>query len=272
MNDHNRALKISVIIPYYNKAEFLDEALTSVYLQSYADWECLIVNDGSQDDITIAIQKWLNKDKRFQYYEKKNGGVSSARNFGIKLAKGEWILPLDPDDRIGKDYLELASGYFGKGYSLIYCEAEKFGDEQGKWQLPDFSLNSLAEDNVIFNAAFYKKSAWTTLGGYDESLPILEDWDFWISLLKNGDKVARINKVCFYYRIKSSNSIMKDTKRKIWQSCFKKIILKHKTFFSTYLKTDNKTITDLHQWLLMSKTQQLSLRLKNRIRNLFKNK
>ena len=117
---------ISVIVPCYNQAQYLDECLQSVLDQTYTDWECIIVNDGSPDHTEEIAKKWVEKDTRFIYLSKENGGLSSARNAGIEIAKGEWILPLDADDKIGNLYLELGEKEFDKDYTIVYCDAAFF--------------------------------------------------------------------------------------------------------------------------------------------------
>src|SRR5687767_11553356 len=94
---------ISVIVPCYNHAIFLDDALQSVYRQTYAHWECLIIDDGSLDDTERIALQWSKKDKRFKYFYKQNGGLSSARNRGLDEAVGENIQFLDADDLIEAD-------------------------------------------------------------------------------------------------------------------------------------------------------------------------
>lgn len=225
---------ISIIIPCYNQAQYLDECLQSVLEQTYSNWECIIVNDGSPDNTEEVAKEWLKKDSRFKYVYKENGGLSSARNVGIKEAKGEWILPLDADDKIAKDYLLLASERFGEDYKVIYGKAEKFGDESGLWLLPDFNLETLSKFNMIFCSAFFRKTSWEKVGGYDENIKLgWEDWDFWISLLKEGGNVYRIDKVCFYYRIKK-NSMLKGLGRREEErkELFKYIFKKHIDFFN----------------------------------------
>lgn len=91
---------VSVIIPCYKQAQYLDEALQSVFNQTYANWECIIVNDGSPDNTAEVANWWLEKDRRFRYLIQENAGLSSARNSGIDYATGEFILPLDADDKI----------------------------------------------------------------------------------------------------------------------------------------------------------------------------
>ncbi|MCU7614251.1 glycosyltransferase family 2 protein [Chryseobacterium sp. GMJ5] len=201
-------LLISIIVPCYEQACYLDECLQSVLDQTYQNWECIIVNDGSADHTEEVAQQWVEKDKRFIYLSKKNGGLSSARNAGIEKAKGEWILPLDADDKIGNQYLEFAEEKFGDGYKVIYCKAQKFGLIHEEWDLPVYSIKNLAIQNVIFCTAFFRKEDWVKVNGFDTDLIYgWEDWEFWIALLKNGGKVYRIDEICFYYRIKETSML-----------------------------------------------------------------
>lgn len=215
----NNTPKISIIVPCYNQVQYLNECLQSVFDQTYQNWECIIVNDGSPESPEEITREWMNIDSRFKYLEKENGGLSSARNAGIEIAEGEWILPLDADDKIGNLYLELAQKEFSKDYTIIYCEAEFFGNKTGKWELPDFNYRELATNNIIFCSAFFKKNDWSNNNGYDvKMLHGLEDWEFWISLLKEGKKVYKINSTCFFYRIKHESMITNlhnDKKRKM---------------------------------------------------------
>lgn len=98
---------ISIIVPCYNQAQYLDECLQSVLEQTYENWECIIVNDGSPDYTEQVAKKWLEKDARFKYIYKENGGLSSARNAGLKIAKGDFIQLLDSDDLLENDKLKI---------------------------------------------------------------------------------------------------------------------------------------------------------------------
>ncbi|NNC45269.1 MAG: glycosyltransferase family 2 protein, partial [Winogradskyella sp.] len=91
---------ISIIVPCYNQAKYLDEALHSVFIQSYKNWECIIVNDGSFDDTESVAAQWTKKDKRYVYLYQENSGLSSARNAGLRKACGDYIQFLDSDDVI----------------------------------------------------------------------------------------------------------------------------------------------------------------------------
>jgi glycosyltransferase involved in cell wall biosynthesis len=90
----------SVIIPAYNRARFLPECLDSVLAQTFTDWECIVVDDGSTDGTRELVAEYVRRDARFRYHWQENAGASAARNAGIALATGEWIVFLDSDDRL----------------------------------------------------------------------------------------------------------------------------------------------------------------------------
>ena len=115
---------VSVVIPCYNQAIYLSEALDSLLQQTYQNWEAIVVNDGSPDDTENVALGYVEKDKRIKYLCEENAGPSSARNMGIKYAKGEFILPLDADDLIKPEYIEIAIDTFDKNPSikLVYCQ------------------------------------------------------------------------------------------------------------------------------------------------------
>lgn len=225
--------KVSIIVPCYNQAQYLDEALQSVVEQTYTHWECIIVNDGSQDNTEEKANEWVAKDARFLYLKKENGGLSSARNFGIEYAKGEFVLPLDADDKFAVNYILQAMQSFQEDSSLkvVYCRAEKFGDATGIWELEPFSLLNLCTNNMIFCSALFRKIDWELVGGYDEKMAFgWEDWEFWISILKNGGKVKCLDEVGFYYRVKF-NSMVKSMDEDKKKYLLEYMSIKHGDFF-----------------------------------------
>lgn len=227
------SVKISVIVPCYNQAQYLPEALQSVLDQSYTHWECIIINDGSTDNTEAIANNWTKKDDRFKYVYQANLGVSSARNLGIEMAIGTFILPLDADDKIAANYLELALKEFkaNSHLTLVYSKAEKFGDEVGQWDLKPFSINGLSHNNMIFCSALFKKKEWKRVGGYDVNMAQgLEDWEFWIALLKNGGEVKCLNIIGFYYRVKEV-SRQQQMKPQNYKAMFNYISVKHADFF-----------------------------------------
>ena len=225
--------KISIIVPCFNQAKYLDESLQSVLNQSFTDWECIIVNDGSTDTTEVVSNEWIKKDSRFKYVFQNNGGLSSARNLGIKKAESEFILPLDADDKIGENYLELAYQVFQehKDLKVVYCEAKKFGDSDEFWKLPEFSLYNLSRKNMIFCSALFRKKDWELVGGFDVNMIHgWEDWEFWISMLKNGGLVKKIESVQFYYRVKDV-SMLKAMDAQKTKETEEYLSVKHADFF-----------------------------------------
>lgn len=201
---------ISVIIPCYNQAKYLPDALNSVLLQTYDKWECIIINDGSLDNSEAVALEWVEKDRRYKYFNKANGGLSDARNFGIKQSNGEYILPLDADDKISKTYIKEAIEIFetNKEISVVYCEAEFFGNQTGIWYLPKFSKTELLFYNTVFCSAIYKKEDYLKTKGYNiNMIKGLEDWDFWLSLIEVGCNFFKIPKVNFFYRIREGSMV-----------------------------------------------------------------
>lgn len=227
---------ISVIVPCYNQAQFLEECLQSVLEQSFTDWECIIVDDGSPDNTEEIGLKWQSKDERFGYVKKVNGGLSSARNYGIERARGQFILPLDCDDKIGKDYIRLGLQVFWerKNIGVVYSKAWYFGAITRPWILADYDKRFLLCENLVFCSAFFRKEDWETIGGYDENMRFgWEDWEFWINLIyTTGKDVYRVDYTGFYYRQKDSSmlasfasSIEKQTK------AYDYIYNKHKKYY-----------------------------------------
>lgn len=199
-------MKVSVIIPCYNHGEYIAQALDSVIAQTYSDWECIVVNDGSTDNSEQIIKQYADKDTRIKYLPIENSGVCVARNKAIELCGGGYVLPLDSDDEIAPEYIELALTAFEQNpeLKLVYCQAELFGAQTGAWKLAPYSYELLLKGNMIFCSAMYRKSDFMKInGGYDVALKYgLEDWEFWLNFLDCNSKVFVIPKTLFRYRIK----------------------------------------------------------------------
>ncbi len=228
--------KISVIVPCYNQAQYLSEALESVLAQTYTNWECIIVNDGSPDNTEETAMAWCEKDVRIKYFKKENGGVSSARNFGISNSTGEYILPLDADDKIHPEYLFEACAILDnkKDIGIVYSLVEKFGEESGLVELPEYSLEKMLAGNLINNSSVFRRSDYNRTNGYNiNMLSGLEDWDFLLTFIELGVGVFQIKKLYFYYRInkKSRNNSIDFYNAKALN---KQIFLNHLNLYATH--------------------------------------
>lgn len=196
---------ISIIVPCYNQALYLPEALSSVMEQEFQDWECIIVDDGSPDNTKDVAQNWVKKDSRFKYFHKPNEGVSAARNYGIKQALGEYIFPLDGDDKIDSKYLIEAINAFQSNpkVKLVYANTIEFGARNRKEASPSYSYEKMFTENLIPCTALFRKSDFEKTIGYNTNMRNgLEDWDFWLSFLSVDDIVVKLEGFYLHYRIK----------------------------------------------------------------------
>lgn len=224
---------VSIIIPCYNQALFLEEAVGSVLKNTYPNFEIIIVDDGSHDhSAKIALKIHEKHPEIIHVIMQENAGPSNARNVGIKAARGKYILPLDGDDKINDQYIKEAIDVFEENGNIkvVYCEAEKFGNKSGHWKLKPFSKKALALDNMIFVSALFKKSDWEKCGGYDiRMIWGWEDWEFWINMLKSGGEVVKLPITGFYYRIREG-SRRKTTNKEAKQKTIDLINKKHSDF------------------------------------------
>lgn len=220
--------KVSVIIPCYNQGIYIDECVESVLCQTFNDFEIIIINDGSSDDYTNKILSDYNKPKT-TVINSVNQGPSVARNTAIVHAKGEYILPLDADDKLAPEYLEKALKVFEQcpEISVVYSLGQYFGAINRlcsfkPYKFPDFLLG-----NVVFITALYKKSDWEKYKGYNKNMIYgWEDFDFWLYFVADNKKFYRIEEPLFYYRRLeiSRTTGVKDEKR---IHCFMQIYKNH---------------------------------------------
>jgi glycosyltransferase involved in cell wall biosynthesis len=196
---------VSVIIPCYNQAHFLHDALTSIVQQTYKKWECIVVNDGSSDATETISQEWCKKDIRFKYLYKENGGLSNARNFGIAVAKGDYILLLDSDDKYDKTFLEKGVEILNsnKQIGVVSSWGYRFmGNNYFEPFKPDGKiLKDFLFKNAAIGTSLFRKKCWEEVQGYDESMKNgYEDWEFYIRVGKNGWETKIIQEFLFFYR------------------------------------------------------------------------
>lgn len=237
MNTNENKPLVSIIIPCYNQQNYIEQTLDSVKAQTYPNWECIIVNDGSTDDSLNVINKYVASDHRFVVIDKINEGVSIARNAAISSAKGEYILPLDGDDIITPPYISLAINHL-QAYTqtkLVYCKAAFIGDREGGWNLPSYQYSDLKWENCIFCSAIYRRSDFEKTSGYNPNMKHgLEDWDFWLSFLNENDEVYQIPEICFYYRkhgtTRNSEAIQQSNET------YGQLVLNHLPLYRPYLR------------------------------------
>lgn len=195
---------VSVVIPCYKQAQYLGECIESVLQQTYRNIEIIVVNDGSPDNTLEVAKKYP-----VRIVDKPNGGVSSARNAGIAIARGKWILTLDADDMIEPTFIETTIGVD----DIVGTAQRTFGDENNIYKMP--SEHPTYEEELEINqtncASLYKREIWEKIGGNDETMRDgYEDWDFWIRAMHEGYSMTIIQKPLMLYR-KHGVSMMTDT-------------------------------------------------------------
>lgn len=198
---------VSVVIPVYNMEEFLEETLDSVLSSDYPNFEVIVMDDGSKDRSLEIAESYKSRYENVRVYTQANSGVATARNHAISKAGGVYILPVDADNRISKELIHSAVDILESDPEVkVVCpRAEFFGDRSGEWVLPPFSLSLLARKNMMDTCAVYRKSEWERIGGYCAEIVAREDWEFWISMLKDGGKVVKLPEIGLFYRVREQS-------------------------------------------------------------------
>ncbi len=218
---------VTVVIPCFNQADFIDECINSVLNQSYKSIEIICVDDCSTDNSVERINKYTDLKNFRLIKNSQNLGVCASRNIAINEANGLYILPLDGDDTIEPTYIEEAVHVISSNedIGIVYCQARFFGGINQNWDLPDFNVDDFLFNNCIFCTALFRKSDFLRVGGYKPyMIDGFEDYELWICFVELGLKPYRIDKILFNYRrkhkISRSDRLMdsgrfKDMKREI---------------------------------------------------------
>jgi glycosyltransferase involved in cell wall biosynthesis len=237
---------VSVIIPCYNQGRYLDEAVGSILAQTLQEFEIIVVNDGSTEPETIALLQNYSKPK-LTIIHTENRGPASARNTGITQARGRYILPLDADDRIAPTYLEKAVPVLdaNPAVGIVYSEAEFFGEETGKFDLPCFSFPQILLGNMIFNSSLYRHLDWEKVGGYKDHFH-WEDYEFWLSLIELGREVVQLPEVLYFHR-QLKNSRGGSLNRQKWLEDYVHLYHAHTELYSENIRVLFEHIIDMRE-------------------------
>jgi len=211
---------VSVIVPYYNMQQYVDATLASVRASDYPNWEVILVDDGSSDPAARAKLDLLRQehrgDARYRFLEKPNGGLGSARNFGIQHAQGEYVLPLDSDDILDSCYLTRAVTALSRlpEVAAVSCFAAYFDDGKPPTQPAEYiipydlhPLLILLENRAGVACSMFRREAFDRFR-YNEELPSYEDWDLWWQMAEAGVRVETMPMLLFRYR-KRPNSMVR---------------------------------------------------------------
>jgi glycosyltransferase involved in cell wall biosynthesis len=200
---------VSIIVPVHNFEAQIGETLNSVLSQTYENWECIVVDDGSTDRSAHVIAECVGEDQRFTLICTKNEGVCAARNTAVGASRGYYVFPLDGDDKIHPECIARCVKAFEErpGSRLAYPQGELFGGGSGKWELPDFDYLTMLKYNMVHNSSLFLRKDFDRVGGYRMNMVYgLEDWDFFIALLHgcSGEEVVQIREPLFFYRVRDN--------------------------------------------------------------------
>lgn len=232
---------VSIVIPCYQAGAYLVEAVESALAQRGAEVEVVVVDDGSTDEATRDALRRVAAMPGVRCFSQPNAGPAAARNHAIREARGDYILPLDADDRFDPGYAAAAEAVFRDDPSVgvVYCHAAKFGASEGAWSLPAYTPQEMAIDNVIFCSGMFRKADWAAVGGYDEALRHgMEDYEFWLRLMGLGRRVVQLPETLFHYRIlPSSRTTRFMAVRPQVIDTYAHIFRRHQAFFAEHAET-----------------------------------
>lgn len=212
---------VSVIIPTYNHAHFLNEALLSVCEQSYKNWEVIVINNFSEDETISVVESFADKRIRLENF-RNHGIIAKSRNRGIELARGQYIAFLDSDDSWYPEKLSNCLNYINNGADLVCHGLEYHGLREknvfcGPIQLASFDKLLFRGNCIITSATVVRKDFLCRVGCFSEESAVVtaEDYHLWLKLAQGGAKMVFLREILGRYRVHSggqSNSVLRHLK------------------------------------------------------------
>lgn len=205
------APKISIVMPCFNQGAYIDDAIDSVNHQTMTDIEIVVVDDASTDPATkekLKCIKGLQSANITVELLAKNVGVSAARNIGANLAKGEFLVFLDADDKLHPEFIQRCFDVISKTDKCNFVTSDVVFFERINRRLAteEYSIKKLLARNIFPVTGLLRRDEFMLTEGFDETMKCgLEDWEFWIRFLKKGGIVKVVHQDLFFYRIKKQS-------------------------------------------------------------------
>lgn len=196
--------KISIIIPFYNAGNTIEETMESVLNQNYNNFDVWVVDDGSTDEFSKQVLNQYESNSRVNILRQENSGPAIARNNAIKQSRAEFIVALDADDKIRKNALAVAMPLMlNADVDVVYGDIQFFGKSNQLKQQEVIDIKTMLLWNQVAMCAVIRKSVFEKCGFFDEFLskPGLEDWEFWIRALSNSVQFCKVDEVLFDIRV-----------------------------------------------------------------------
>lgn len=271
-------VKVSIIIPLYNKVQYIEKCIKSVVNQTLKDIEIIVVNDGSTDGSEIIVEKLMQHDCRIKLFSKENGGLSSARNYGIDKANGEYLIFLDGDDYVEYNMYELLYDWSIKNnldvnmcsYVFEYhnrtemdnrledLDKKIFKRDESEYLVKQVLLMNI--DTGVCIKLFKRNFLLKNKLKFDENLLLHEDYPFVINAYEVAEKVSFMDKKMYHYVMQDNSSMSRDYN----DSRLNKLIMVYKTIFDKTNELSIKKYVDI--WFLKN-TEYLLNSLYNHCNN-----
>ena len=194
---------VSIIIPCYNQAQYLEESVQSALDQTYPNIEIIIINDGSSDNTEeIALDLQLKYPEKIKLISQENSGVSEARNNAIHQSKGKYILPLDADDRLDLQMIShCIKSMVDEQADIVYTDLQCFGIRDEVVKRRPFRENHILYKNLLPATSLFRRSVWEQTNGYKANMKEgYEDWEFWINAYSHKFTFFHLPEPLVYYR------------------------------------------------------------------------
>ncbi|WP_426490579.1 glycosyltransferase family 2 protein [Hymenobacter sp. 102] len=282
MNEKEKPL-VSIIVPCFNYGWIIAETLDSIISQSYENWECIVVDDGSEDDTSSVVSIYVKRDIRFKYVYQTNAGLSSARNTGIAASSGRYIQLLDADDLLHHNKIMTQVSYlennpsmglvFGDVRFFLHEKPDQYSrsidmlDREWMKSVPDSGeplVSSLLEHNImVVNAPLVRSEVFKKNGRFNEELRSMEDWEYWLRCAIAG--IHMVYDPCkeswAFVRVHRASMSQNNIRMLTYQLMVRKSVvdeLKHKKYFHAS-EMNEKFINECYSHLATIEMKQGSI-------------
>lgn len=197
--------RVSVVIPCFNHARHLPETVESLVAQTFEALEVVIVDDGSTDDSAAVAERLIaaHPERSLRLMRQPNSGHPAvARNNGIASSEAEYLLCLDADDRLPPEWIErcVAALDARPECGVAYTDQQDFGASSQYHAVAEYSFPEQTHKNWFGICSLFRRTAWEAVGGWDESIELSEDWDFWIGCGYRGFEAVKVHGTAWLYR------------------------------------------------------------------------
>ena len=254
--------KISVIIPTFNRANFLPRAIKSVLNQTFQDLELIVVDDGSTDNTEEVVRRFQKMNRRIRYIKQEHsGGAARPKNTGLKESVGEYIATLDSDDEWLPTKLEKQLDLFEKSANpnlgfvgCYYIAVNEFGSKEELYKIPQYidTFRSILTHDYMGSGSciIYKRKVFDNAGYFDENLKTAQDWEMRIRLVQKYDfDFVREPLVKYFIHMKNITKTLDDLNR---IQDHKYILRRHKALYKKYPKAYSTRIRNIGSMHLLA--------------------